>query len=105
VRLALAAGAPARVGSFASGEIAIARSEGVAVPASAVERDGAGARALVVRDGVVEVRRVAVGIADGDALEILSGVAPGESVVARAAAFLRAGDRVRAVADSQGAAP
>ncbi|MGD0642966.1 MAG: efflux RND transporter periplasmic adaptor subunit, partial [Roseiarcus sp.] len=63
VRIALAAGAPARVGSFASGEIAIARSEGVAVPASAVERDGAGARALVVRDGVVEVRRVAVGIA------------------------------------------
>ncbi|MGO4871600.1 MAG: efflux RND transporter periplasmic adaptor subunit [Roseiarcus sp.] len=105
VHIALAAGAPARVGSFASGEIAIAHGEGVGVPASAVERDGAGARALVVRNGVVELRRVAVGIADGDALEILSGVAPGESVVARAAAFLRAGDRVRAVADSLGAAP
>ena len=102
VHIALAAGAPARVGSFASGEIAIAHGEGVGVPASAVERDGAGARALVVRNGVVELRRVAVGIADGDALEILSGVAPGESVVARAAAFLRAGDRVRAVAELAG---
>ncbi len=98
VRIALAQGARARVGSFASGEIAIAREEGVGVPASAVQREGAGARALVVRDGVVEQRRVAVGIAEGDALEILSGVAPGESVVARAAAFLRAGDRVRAIA-------
>jgi RND family efflux transporter MFP subunit len=98
VRVALAPGAPGRVGSFASGEIAIARDDGVGVPASAVERDAAGARALVVRGGVVELRRVTVGIAEGDMLEIVSGVAPGESVVARAAAFLRAGDRVRAVA-------
>jgi hypothetical protein len=64
---------------------------------------------LVVREGVVELRRVAVGIAEGEALEISSGVAPSESVVARAAAFLRAGDRVRAVAlaaaDVAGAAP
>jgi HlyD family secretion protein len=38
-----------------------------------------------------------VGIAEGEALEIMSGVAPGERVVARAAAFLRSGDRVRAM--------
>ena len=57
---------------------------------------------------MVEQRRVEVGIAEGDAVEITSGVAPGESVVARAAAFLRAGDRVRAAlaaASSAGAAP
>ena len=61
-----------------------------------MQRDGDRARLLVVRDGVVEQRRVEVGIAEGDALEISSGLAPGESVVARAAAFLRSGDRVRA---------
>ncbi len=108
VRIALAQGARARVGSFASGEIEIARGDGVGVPASAVQRDGAGARLLVVRDGVVEQRRVAVGIAEGEALEILSGVAAGENVVARAAAFLRPGDRVRATlaaASPPGAAP
>ncbi len=108
VRIALGPGARARVGSFASGEIEIGRGQGVGVPASAVERDGEGARLLVVRDGVVEQRRVEVGIAEGDALEIASGLAPGESVVARAAAFLRAGDRVRAAlaaAASPGAAP
>jgi hypothetical protein len=95
-RIALAAGAPARIGSFASGEIEIARSQGVGIPASAVQREAASARALVVRDGIVELRRVTVGIAEGEALEIMSGVAPGERVVARAAAFLRSGDRVRA---------
>ncbi len=106
VRVALAAGAPAHVGGFASAEITLTRSQGVGVPASAVERDAAGARALVVRDGIVEQRRVSVGVADGDALEIAGGVAAGEMVVARAAAFLRPGDRVTAVpAASEGATP
>jgi hypothetical protein len=61
-----------------------------------VQREAASARVLVVRDGIVELQRVTVGIAEGEALEIMSGVAPGERVVARAAAFLRSGDRVRA---------
>ncbi len=79
-RIALAAGAPARIGSFASGEIEIARGQGVGVPASAVQREAAGARVLVVRDGIVELRRVSrSGIAEGDALEIVSGVAAGET--------------------------
>ena len=106
VRIALTPGAPARIGSFASGEISIAHSAGVGVPASAVQRDSGGARLLVVHDGVVEQRRVAPGIADGDVLEIVSGVAPGETVIARAAAFLRPGDRVRAIlASAQEATP
>ena len=106
VRIALPPDAPARIGSFATAEISIARNQGVGVPASAVQRDSGGARLLVVRDGVVEQRRVAPGIAEGDTLQILSGVAPGETVVARAAAFLRPGDRVRAIlASTQGATP
>jgi HlyD family secretion protein len=106
VRIALAPGAPARIGGFASAEVVIARSQGVGVPASAVERDAAGARTLVVRDGVVEQRKVTIGVAEGDALEIASGIASGETVVARAAAFLRPGDRVRAVPEeAQGANP
>ena len=103
VRIAVEASAAARVGSFASGEIAVARSDGVGVPASAVERDSSGARLLVVRGGIVEQRRVAAGIAEGDWLEIRNGVAPDETVVARAAAFLRPGDRVRPILVSDGA--
>ena len=96
----------AHIGGFASAEITLARSQGVGVPASAVARDAAGARTLVVRDGIVEQRRVTVGVAEGDALEIAGGVNAGETVVARAAAFLRPGDRVTAVpAATEGATP
>ena len=85
----------AHIGAFASGSVELARREGVGVPATALERDGDEARLDVVRDGKVEVRQVKAGVADGDWVEIQAGVADGESVVARAAAFLRAGDRVR----------
>ena len=50
---------------------------------------------LVVRDGRVEERRVSAGIVEGDEVEIRKGVAEGETLVARAAAFLRPGDIVR----------
>ena len=67
VRIALDPGARAHIGGFASAEITLTRSQGVGVPASAVARDATGARALVVRDGVVEQRKVTVGVAEGDA--------------------------------------
>ena len=53
--------------------------------------------------GKVEERRVKPGIVEGDAVEIRSGVAAGESVVARAAAFLRPGDRVRPMPEATAA--
>ncbi len=39
-----------------------------------------------------------LGIAEGDMVEVLDGLAEGETVVARAAAFLRPGDHVRPLA-------
>jgi HlyD family secretion protein len=95
VRIALEDVSHAHIGAFASGLVELARREGVGVPATALERDGEQARLDVVRDGKVEARRVKAGIADGGWVEIQAGVAEGESVVARAAAFLRPGDRVR----------
>ena len=41
------------------------------------------------------MRQVKAGVTDGGWVEIQAGVTDGESVIARAAAFLRAGDRVR----------
>jgi HlyD family secretion protein len=106
VRVALDPSARAHIGGFASAEIVLTRSQGVGVPATAVARDASGARALVVRDGVVEQRKVTLGVAEGDAVEIAGGVNAGETVVARAAAFLRPGDRVTAVrAAIEGATP
>jgi HlyD family secretion protein len=104
VRMALDDASRAHIGAFASGQVELARREGVGVPAAALERDGEQARLDVVRDGNVEVRQVKAGIADGDWVEIQAGVADGESVVARAAAFLRPGDRVRPTPEATAAA-
>ncbi|HSU98803.1 MAG TPA: efflux RND transporter periplasmic adaptor subunit [Roseiarcus sp.] len=95
VRIALGDVSHAHIGAFASGQVELARRIGVGVPATALQRDGDEARLDVVRDGKVEVRQVKAGIADGAWVEIRAGLADGESVIERAAAFLRAGDRVR----------
>jgi HlyD family secretion protein len=95
VRIALSDVSHAHIGAFASGEVELVRRDGVGAPASALRRDGDQARVYVVRDGRVEERRVTPGIVEGDAVEIRDGVTEGESIVARAAAFLRPGDRVR----------
>ena len=95
VRIALGDVSRAHIGAFASGSVELARRQGVGVPATALERDGDEARLDVVRDGKVEVRQVRAGVSDGGWVEIEAGVTEGESVVQRAAAFLRAGDRVR----------
>src|ERR1700735_2487500 len=95
VRIALEDVSRAHIGAFASGQVELARRDGVGVPATALERDGDEARLDVVRDGKVEVRQVKAGVIDGAWVEIQVGLADGENVVARAAAFLRSGDRVR----------
>jgi len=102
-RIALDDVSHAHIGAFASGEVELARREGVSAPASALTRDGDSARLDVVVEGKVEERRVTPGIVNGDAVEIKQGLAEGESVVARAAAFLRPGDRVRPVPEASAA--
>jgi len=103
VRVALDDVSRAHIGAFASGQVELARREGVGVPAAALERDGDEARLDVVREGKVEALRVKPGIADGDWVEMQAGVAEGESVVARAAGFLRPGDRVRPTPETSAA--
>jgi RND family efflux transporter MFP subunit len=104
VRIALEDVTHAHIGAFASGQVELVRRDGVGAPATAFEREGDSARLYVVRDGKVEERQVKPGIVDGDSVEIEGGVAAGESVVARAASFLRPGDRVRAVPEATASA-
>jgi HlyD family secretion protein len=103
VRIALEDVSHAHIGAFASGQVELTRRDGVGAPATAFEREGDAARLYVVSNGKVEQRQVKPGIVDGDSVEIVSGVTSGESVVARAAAFLRPGDRVRPVAEAASA--
>ena len=95
MRIALGQTDRARIGAFASGEVDLVSRDGIAAPTTAVKRDGDEGVAMVVKDGKVEARKVKLGIVEGDVAEILSGVAPGDILVARAASFLRPGDRVR----------
>ena len=104
VRIALADVSHAHIGAFASAEVELVRREGVGAPASALKREGGGARLYVVRGGLIEERLVKPGIVEGDEVEVRDGLAEGESVVAKAAAFLRPGDRVRAMPTTTAAA-
>ena len=88
---------PGRIGGFASAVIDIETRDGVAVPASAVTRGERGRVVQVVKDGRVELRRVETGLPYRDQVELTEGVTAGETIVVRAAAFLRGGDIVRPI--------
>jgi HlyD family secretion protein len=103
VRIALPAEANARIGSFAAGVVEIERRSAVSVPASAVTQTAGGDTVEVVRDNRVALRKVVTGITNDAAVELRSGLSPGETVIARAAAFLRDGDAVRVVAGEMSA--
>jgi HlyD family secretion protein len=105
VRISLDPDPSLRIGAFARGKVEVARRMSVAVPLSAVlyGADG-GASVFVVADDRVEARSVVPGLSAEGSMEIRSGLAAGEAVVARASSFLRDGDRVRAVAQPRKAA-
>lgn len=92
-----------RSGMYADAEIILAEREGLAVPVTAVGSDADGeAVVMLAEDGVVHEVPVQTGIRDVGMVEIVSGVAEGDRVVSKAAAFVRDGDRVNAVlADAQ----
>jgi HlyD family secretion protein len=97
VRVFLGADKRIRIGAFGRGEIKTAESKGLAVPASAVLYDDGGATILIVRDGKVAASQVTTGLMAGGKVEIRSGVARDDVVVARAGTFLRDGDAVRPI--------
>lgn len=86
-----------RLGAFGRGAIVTAKSRGLSVPTSAVVYSTDGAAVQAVKDGRVESRRVKAGLKTQTSIEILEGVAEGETIVARSGSFLRNGDAVRPV--------
>lgn len=89
-----------RSGMFVEAEIVAAEHEALAVPLSAVGSSLDGATVMRVKDGVAERVVVTTGIRDGAYVEIVSGLAAGDLVVAKAGAFVRAGDRINPVPDA-----
>jgi len=97
VRVAVDGDGPLVIGSFARAGVEVARRDGVLAPLSAVLFQPDGAVVQVVRDGLVETRRVQVGLRAGSLAEIQDGLRAGEAVVSVSGTFIRDGDRVVAV--------
>lgn len=94
VRIAIENDPSLRTGMFARATIDAERSCGVAVPRSAVYFRTEGASVQVIRDRIVETRKIQVGIMQDDAVEVKDGIKEGEVVIANAGGSLRNGERV-----------
>lgn len=91
----------ARIGMFVSGSIVTGESTGMSLPSSSiVVRDGREYAFVLSRDFVVAQAPIRTGRRDGDQVEILGGIAPGQSVVLNGGGFLHDGDRVRVVSSA-----
>lgn len=91
-----------RTGMFLDAEVLVAERETLAVPVSAIGASDSGATVMRVTDGLVERVPVDLGIRDGAFVEVLRGVAAGDLIVTKAAAFVRDGDKINPVPDAAG---
>ncbi|WP_332681950.1 efflux RND transporter periplasmic adaptor subunit [Bosea sp. (in: a-proteobacteria)] len=98
VRIALKDNPPVALGSFARGVIETGRKTNVVLPLSAITYTRAGATVQAVKDARVTTKKVELGLIGDGRAEIVSGLAEGESVVARAGTFVRDGDVITPVA-------
>jgi HlyD family secretion protein len=97
VRIWIEPGSPLVTGMFADAEIVVAEREAPAIPVTAVGSADGQTTVMRVKDGLVSRVQVKTGIRDGGWVEIVEGLAPGETVVTKAGAFVRDGDRINPV--------
>jgi len=81
-------------GLFARARIPVGRTETISVPQAALWREGSLVGVLAVEKGIARRRLVTVGKKLGDEVEILSGLSPGEVIVARETGRVPDGARV-----------
>lgn len=100
LRITLTGNPPVAVGSFARGVIETGRKTSIVLPLSAITYARGGAMVQSVKDGRVTTKKVTLGLIGGGRAEIASGLAEGESVVARAGTFVRDGDIITPIASN-----
>ena len=86
-----------RAGMFMDAEILVVERETIAVPVTAVGANASGSTVMKVVDGTVTRTAVKTGIRDGGWIEIVEGLSPGDTVVTKAGAFVRDGDKINPV--------
>jgi HlyD family secretion protein len=84
-----------KLGSFGRGIIKARQSEGLAIPLSAVAYGADGARVLVIEGNTVRAQPIDTGLIADGMVEVSKGLNSGDIVVAKAATFLRDGDKVK----------
>jgi len=82
---------------FTRATIDASQSCGVAVPGDAILHQTGGTSVQVVRNRIVETRRVRVGLSSDTRFEISEGLKEGDIVVASAGASLHDGDLVQPI--------
>lgn len=98
LRVSLKGNPPIAIGSFARGVIETGRKTAVTLPLSAITYARTGATVQSVSEGKVTTKKVTLGLVGDGRAEIASGLAEGETVVARAGTFVRDGDVITPVA-------
>lgn len=93
VRLSVPRNPAIKVGMFARATIDANRSCGVSVPKSALDHS----TVQVIKDNIVETRKVQVGLFSDTDIEIRVGVKEGEIVVANAGTSLHDGDKIKVI--------
>lgn len=86
-----------REGMFLDAEVLVIERQGTAVPVTAVGSSPDGASVMMVKDGTVTRVPVQTGIRDKGWIEIVSGLEPGATIVTKAGAFVRDGDKINPV--------
>jgi len=71
------------------------RRQGLLVPRDALLYRGDQGGAFVLQEGIARFRPIQSGIAQQDAVEVISGLSAGEQVITMGASLLKDGDRVR----------
>lgn len=98
VRIRIDTPGTVRSGMFAEAEVIATERTGLVVPVTALGSMDGETVVMKVTDGVVARTVVQTGIRDGAVVEILDGLAAGDTIVTKAGAFVRDGDRINPVA-------
>ncbi len=97
VRVTIDDDSKVRSGMFAEAEVIAAERDALVVPVTAVGATNGVPTVMKVTDGTVSRIEVKTGIRDGLFVEIIEGLALGDTVVTKAGAFVRDGDRINPV--------
>lgn len=105
VRIALDEADGIVAGAFARGTVNASKRTNILLPGTAVRSAGSNHSVYVVKDDVVDVRRVAIGSQQDGLVEIVEGVNDGEMVVLKAGGFLKVQEKVTPIVARVDTAP